>query len=127
VLETSLADVGRVAFDTSIPRSTWLSGLSLAVPLQRPSKVIVIATGTMTLPAGTSFSFKLGLGAAVEDPGRFQEFRGQVDRFDTRIPLAVQRTFTLGPGQHTLHLLAFNEIGAPLIRDITLTAIVIEE
>lgn len=122
--ETSL---GALSFDISVAGQTWLSGLSLPITLPRSSKVVAIATGTVTLRAATSFAFKVGIDTAIGDPGLFQEYRGQFGSSEVNIPLSLVRTFSLSSGQHTIYLLAYNQTGAPIIRQATLTAIVIQD
>lgn len=56
-----------------------------------------------------------------------QEYTVPYESSGGRIPLALTRTFSLGAGQHTLHLLVYNSSGSPIIRNAMLTALVIED
>ena len=49
------------------------------------------------------------------------------DKRPVETPISLARTLSLSAGTHAIHLLAYNQMGAPIIRYATLTAIVVEQ
>ena len=120
------ASMGSYSFDTATAGQTWLSGVTTQVTVQKTSSVLVIATGEAELPSTSSFHFKIGLGTSVGDPGVYQTHEGNV-RPGVPIKLVLTRTFVFGAGQHTIHLLVYNQRGAVVIRNSVLTGIIVEQ
>lgn len=119
--------LGSLSFDTSRAGQTWLSGLSLPWTVAKPSKVLVLVTGVIDFRAGLSFDMRLGIGTAVQEPSQWNEYQGQYGSAEVYVPFAISRTLSLSPGQHTVHFLAYNNSGAPIIRNATMTILLIEQ
>lgn len=123
--------VGNRSVDTAVYLRTWTSVVDQSISVQRPSKVLVIATGVTTFRAAnlnnSQYNLKLGLGLRADDAQFVQDYLGQSGSTEVNMPVALTGWFVVTPGQHRIHLLEFNEAGNPIIRQASLTFIVVNE
>ena len=71
----------------------------------------------------SGFSFKVGIGTQVADPGDSINYAGNVA--SAAGPINLTRTLVLSPGNHTVHLIAFNASGGNTFTDARLTLIAV--
>ena len=119
-------------FDLSVSQQQWVSILSKTITIDRPSKVLLIASATASMSCPISeecdYFFWIAVNIELVDPGDAREVQISRLKRQMTLPIALNRVIALDPGEYTVHVLGFNEtpIG-PLIRNVTLTTMVIED
>jgi len=122
-----------VDFDLSVSQGSWVSILSKTITIVRPSKVLLIASATASMScainAECDYFFFIAVNIELADPGDAREVQVSRLKRQMTLPIALNRVIALEPGEYTVHLLGLNEnppIG-PLIRNVTLTTMIIED
>lgn len=126
---TSLSGVD---FDLSVSQNNWVSILGKTLTITKPSKVLLIASVTASMNCAINtecdFFFFIAVNTELVDPGDAREVQVSKMQKQMTLPIALNRVIALDPGEYIIHVIGFNEtqIG-PLIRNVELTAMVIED
>ena len=113
----------QLAFDTAIEGKSWLSGLTLPLNLEGPSTISVSAAANVSSRSSNP-NFWISITATPNEPETFQFFDLSVS---SSVAIVVSETLKLPSGNHTIHFMAWNESGAPIFKDIVMTALVVED
>jgi hypothetical protein len=119
-------------FDLSTSQNNWVSILSKTITITKPSKVLLLASATASMYCAINsqcdYFFWIAVNTSLVDPGDSREV--QVTKLEKQmtLPLALNRVIALDTGEYTVHVMGYNEtpIG-PLIRNVELTTMVIED
>ncbi|MCY4624650.1 MAG: hypothetical protein OXC99_06605 [Chloroflexi bacterium] len=126
------ANLGGTNYDLAVSRGAWVGVISQPVTLANPAKVLVLANATVsvTCPLGLEcgHNFRLALNTELRQPPDSREFELNNLQLPHSIPVSIGSVFSLPAGAHTIYLLGFNraDIG-PLLRNTTLTVLVVED
>ena len=119
-------------YDLSVSQGGWVGIISKPITITKPSKVLVVASATASMScainAKCDYQFWLTVATNPVDTGDASEV--QVTRMERQmtLPVAINRVISLEPGQYTLQLMGLNETAiGPLIRNVMLTTMVIED
>ncbi len=121
-----------VDFDLSVSQGGWVGIISKSITITKPSKVLVVASATASMSCAINstcdYFFWLTVATNAVDTSDAREV--QISKLERQmtLPIAINRVITLAPGEYTLQLLGLNEtpIG-PLIRNVMLTTLIIED
>lgn len=118
--------------DLTTSRNNWVSILSSDVSLDRSARVFVLAstTAAFSCPVGQecNHDFTLALNTDLEDPGDSRQIQLSRILRQWHVPVSFAKAFSLSAGDHTIHLIGFNDgtIG-PLLKNTTMTVFYIED
>ena len=121
-----------VDFDLSTSQNNWVSILSKTITITKPSKVLILASATASMYCGINtqcdYFFWIAVNTSLVDPGDAREVQVTKMEKQMTLPVALNRVMALDPGEYTVHVMGYNEtpIG-PLIRNVELTTMVIED
>lgn len=121
-----------IDYDLTTSRNNWVSILSSDVSLQRSARVFVLAstTAAFSCPVGQecNHDFTLALNTDLEDPGDSRQVQLSRILRQWHVPVSFAKAFSLSAGDHTIHLIGFNDgtIG-PLLKNTTMTVFYIED
>lgn len=119
-------------YDLTANRNNWVSILSHPISLGEPAKVFVLAstTAAFSCPVGQecNHDFTLALNTALEDPGDARQVQLSRILRQWHVPVSFAKAFPLPAGDHTIHLIGFNDgtIG-PLLKNTTMTVFYVED
>lgn len=119
-------------FDLSVSQASWVSILSKPVTITKPSKVLIIASATASMSCSIDsqcdYFFWLNVSIDSEDTTDAREIRVSQLKQQMTLPIALNRVVSLQPGEYTAKLLGLSDtpIG-PLLRNLSLTTLVIED
>ena len=119
-------------FDLSVSQANWVQILSKPLTITRPSKVLIIASATASMSCAIDsqcdYYFWLNVATDLDDTGEAKEVRVSQIKQQMTLPIALNRIVSLQPGEYTVKLLGLSDtpIG-PLIRNVLLTTLVIED
>ena len=121
-----------IDYDLTTNRNNWVSILSSDVSLQRSARVYVLAstTAAFSCPVGQecNHDFTLALNTDLEDPGDSRQIQLSRILRQWHVPISFAKAFSLAAGDHTIHLIGFNDgtIG-PLLKNTTMTVFYVED
>ena len=126
------ANLSGIDYDLTVSRNNWVSILSNPITLDKPGKVFAIVSTTASFVCATNLQcnhdFTLALNTELEDPGDSRQVQLSRILRSWDIPVSMAKTFSLPAGDHTIHLIGFNDgtIG-PLLKNTTLTVFYVED
>ena len=121
-----------LTFDLSVSESNWVQILAKPVTITKPSKVLIIASASAAMNCSINsqcdYFFWLNVSTDLEDTTDAREIRVSQMKQQMTLPIAVNRVVSLQPGEYSVKLLGLSDtpIG-PLIRNVSLTTLVIED
>lgn len=121
-----------IDYDLTTGRSSWLSITSRALDLRRSASVLVTAntTASFSCPIATecNYNFWLALNTDLVEPSDSREVRLSRVQRQYSLPVSLSSVFKLPAGNHTIHLIGFNDgnIG-PLLENTTLKVVIVED